>query len=155
MAGAQLGLNARFYIGNTFAAATVPTTWNETNNVKDLTLNLTKDVADVTTRANNGFKAYIATLKDASVSFMSIFDDSDAQQEVMADAFFDNTQIWVRVMDKAVGLTGTTSQGLRAYCEVTSFTRNEQLTEGLTLDIELKPAFNLTNPPIWEKIVTP
>jgi len=155
MAGAQLGLNARFYLGDTFDPAVVPASWTETNNVKDLTLNMTKDTADVTTRANNGFKAYIATLKDASVSFASIFDDGDAQQQILSDAFFDNTQVWVRVMDKEVGLAGTTAQGLRAFCEVTSFTRNEQLTEALTIDVEVKPSFNLTNPPIWDVVVTP
>jgi predicted secreted protein len=155
MPGAQLGLDARLYLGDTYDGATIPTSWTITNNVKDLTLNMTKDTADVTTRANNGFKAYIATLKDASVDFMSIFDDADAQQLVLSDAFFDNTQVWVRVFDKEEGLAATTAQGLQAFMEVVSFTRNEQLTEALTLDISLKPTYNLTNPPIWKVIVTP
>ncbi len=155
MPGAQLGLDARLYLGATFDGAVIPLTWNMTNNVKDLTLNMTKDTADVTTRANNGFKAYIATLKDASVDFMSIFDDSDTRQQELSDAFFDNTQVWVRVFDKEEGLAGTTAQGLQAFMEVVSFTRNEQLTEALTLDISLKPTFNLNNPPTWEVIITP
>lgn len=155
MAGAQLGLNARFYIGDTFDPATVPTTWNVTNNVKDLTLDLSKGTADVTTRANNGYVAVIGTLKDASLKFTSIWDDADAQFGVLSDAFFDNTQIWVQVLDKEEGLAGTTATGLQAYMEVVGFVRNEQLTEGITVDFTLRPAYNLTNPPEWVSIVTP
>lgn len=161
MAGAQLGLNARLYIGSVFTPATPPTPidddtqWNVTNNVRDCTLDLTKGTADVTTRANNGFIAIIGTLKDATLKFSSVWDDADAQFLVLSDAFMNNTQLWVLVLDKEIDVSGTTQTGLRMWAEVVGFVRNEQLTEGITVDFSLKPAFNLTNPPLWQTITTP
>ena len=41
----------------------------EVKNVKDLTLNLESGEADVTTRATKGWRASVATLKEASLEF--------------------------------------------------------------------------------------
>ena len=158
MPGAQLGLNARLYIGDVFTPGTAPadaSEWNVTNNVRDCTLDLTKGTADVTTRANNGFVAIIGTLKDATLKFTSVWNDADAQFLVLSDAFMDNTQLWALVLDKELGVAGTTATGLMAWMEVVGFVRNEQLTEGITVDFSLKPAYNLTLPPVWRTIVTP
>ncbi|MCK6458214.1 MAG: hypothetical protein L6Q92_17005, partial [Phycisphaerae bacterium] len=43
--------------------------WTELANVKDVTLSLETGEADVTTRANSGWRAIVATLKEASVEF--------------------------------------------------------------------------------------
>jgi len=62
----RLGLDAKLY-RNTGTYDTP--TWVEMTNVKDLTLNLESGEADVTTRANNGWRATVATLKDGSIEF--------------------------------------------------------------------------------------
>lgn len=157
MSSAQLGLNAKLYIGTSYAAATIPSEpagWVEMSNVKDVVLDLTKSTADVTTRANNGFVAVIGTLKDATLKFSSVFVDSDTTLGVLIAAFMANTQVWGQVMDKAKAVAGTTSTGLRAFFEIVGFTRNEQLTEAIMLDFSLRPAFNLSNPPIWYTLTT-
>jgi hypothetical protein len=41
----------------------------EITNVKDLTVSLEKAEADASTRANNGWRATVGTLKDASIEF--------------------------------------------------------------------------------------
>ena len=71
----KLGLDAKLYycvagIGGT-------PTWTELSNVKNVTLNLQKGEADVTTRANNGWKATAGTLKEGSIEFEMVWDTSD------------------------------------------------------------------------------
>ena len=49
----------------------------EVKNVKDLTLNLESGDADVTTRATKGWRASVATLKEASLEFNILYDTED------------------------------------------------------------------------------
>ena len=62
----KLGMDAKLYRNKgTYA---VPD-WEEITNVRDVTLNLEEGEADLTTRANAGWRATLGTLKDASVDF--------------------------------------------------------------------------------------
>ena len=70
----RLGLNAKLY-RNTGSYASP--TWDEIGNVKDVTLNLESAEADVTVRANNGWRATVPTLKEASVEFEMVWDTED------------------------------------------------------------------------------
>ena len=49
----------------------------EIKNVKDLTVNLEKAEADASTRANNGWRATVGTLKDASIEFTVLNKNGD------------------------------------------------------------------------------
>ncbi len=49
----------------------------EITNVKDLTVSLEKAEADASTRANNGWRATVGTLKDASIEFTVLNKDGD------------------------------------------------------------------------------
>ena len=73
--GVRLGLDAKLY-RNTGTYATP--VWAEITNVKDLTLNLEKGEADVTTRANLGWRALVGTLKEASLEFQMVWDTADS-----------------------------------------------------------------------------
>jgi len=73
----RLGMDAKLY-RNTGDYATP--TWVEVSNVKDVTLNLEKGEADVTTRANAGWRATVGTLKDASIEFQMVWDTVDARR---------------------------------------------------------------------------
>ena len=64
-----LGLNAKLFRGTAGVKATT-----EVKNVKDLTASLESGEADVTTRKTQGWKASVATLKDASVEFGMLYD---------------------------------------------------------------------------------
>ena len=46
--------------------------------MRDLTLNLETGEADITTRANNGWRATLATLKDGSIEFEMLWETRDA-----------------------------------------------------------------------------
>ena len=62
MADFLLGMNAKIYQGAAAADASTldPATLTEMGNVKDVTLSLEAGEADITTRANNGWKATAA-----------------------------------------------------------------------------------------------
>ena len=143
----QLGMNAKLSRNTgTFA---VPT-WSEIKNVRDLTLNLESGEADVTTRGNNGWRATVATLRDASVEFEMVWDTGDAEFEAIKDAYFNNSSVTLGVFDQDNTVTG--AQGLHAVMTVSSFSRNEALEEAITVSVSVKPTFS-TDAPEW--LVTP
>ena len=136
----RLGLDAKLY-RNTSPSGT---TWVEISNVKDVTLSLEKGEADVTTRANNGWRATVGTLKDASIEFQMVWDTDDDGFAAIQQAFFSNSPIEVAVMSGPIN--DSESEGLRATCDVLSFTRNEALEEALMVDVTLKPTYATTAP---------
>jgi hypothetical protein len=145
--GFTLGQDAKIY----FCAAGIGGTpvWTEIGNVKDVTLNLQKAEADVTTRGNNGWKATVGTLKDGSVEFNMIWDTTDAAFNAFQEAYFDNTVIGVAVMDGDIETNG--SQGLWADMMVTDFTRSEPLEDAITVKVTVKPTYS-ANPADWVTI---
>ena len=62
-----IGLEAKLYYDASGMSETP--TWTELTNVKDVTLNLEKADADVTTRASGGWRLRRGTLKDARVEW--------------------------------------------------------------------------------------
>ena len=122
-------------------------TWDELDNVKDLTLNLDKDEVDVTTRASNGFKEFADGLIDSSVEFSMVWDSGDAGFSAIQIAYFAKTAIEFLILDGDEATTG--SQGLRATMMVKSFTRNENLGEALMVDVTVRPVKNADAAPAW------
>ena len=141
--GVRLGMEARLY-RNTASYATP--TWVEVANVKDVTLNLEKGEADVTTRANGGWRATVGTLKDASVEFQMVWDTDDEGFTAVQESFFGNTPIEFAVMSGP--MDDPQSEGLRATFDVFSFTRNEALEEAIMVDVSIKPTY-AANAPQW------
>lgn len=139
----KLGLDARLYRNTSTYAAPV---WNEIKNVKDVTLNLEAGEADVSTRGTGGWRATVATLKDGSIEFEMVWDTADDDFAAIRDAFLNRGSIEFAVMDGDIATSG--SQGLRATCMVTSFSRNEALEEAITVSVTVKPTY-ATNPPSW------
>jgi TP901-1 family phage major tail protein len=139
----RLGMEAKVY-RNTGTWA-MPT-WVEITNVRDVTLNLETGEADVTTRANSGWRATAATLKEASVEFEMVWDTADAGFTAIKDAFFNGTNIDLAVMDGDITVAGT--QGLRAEFSITAFSRSEPLEEAITVSVTAKPAYS-ANAPQW------
>jgi len=139
--GVKLGLDAKLFRNTgTYQSPT----WTEIGNVRDVTLNLETSEADVTTRANNGWRATVATLKDASIEFEMVWDSADANFTAMREAFLNNTSVELAVLDGPAA----SGQGLRATCMVTKFSRNEPLEEAITVSVTVKPTYS-TNAPSW------
>lgn len=141
--GIRLGMEAKLY-RNTGDYATPA--WQEVDNVKDLTLSLEKGEADFTTRGNNGWRATVGTLKDASIEFQMVWDTEDAAFVAIQQAFFGNTSIEFAVMDGAIA--DPDSEGLRATFDIFNFTRNENLEEAIQVDVSMKPTY-AANAPEW------
>jgi hypothetical protein len=141
--GVRLGMEARLYRNTANYASP---TWVEVTNVKDVTLNLEKGEADVTTRANNGWRATVGTLKEASIEFQMVWDTEDDGFAAIQEAFFGNSAIEFAVMSGDI--TDPDSEGLRATCDVFSFTRNEALEEAIMVDVTIKPTYS-ENAPEW------
>ena len=141
--GVRLGMEARLYRNS---ASYATPTWVEVTNVKDVTLNMEKGEADVTTRGNNGWRATVGTLKDASVEFQMVWDTADAGFTEIQQAFFGNTPIEFAIMSGDI--TDPESEGLRATCDIFSFTRNEALEEAIMVDVSIKPTY-ADNAPEW------
>jgi len=139
----KLGLDGKLYRNTGTYAVPV---WNEVKNVKDLTLNLEKGEADVSTRGNNGWRALLATLKDGSIETEMVWDTADDDFIAFRDSWFNNTAVEVAVMDGDITVAG--SQGLRALMMVFNFTRAEALEEAMIASVTLKPTYS-TNPPVW------
>ncbi len=139
----RLGMDAKLYRN---AGSFGSPLWTEVTNVKDLTLNLEKGEADVTTRANGGWRATVGTLKDASIDFQMVWDTADAGFAAMQQAFFGNTPIEFAVMSGDMG--DAESEGLRATFDIFSFTRNEALEEAIMVDVTIKPTY-AANAPQW------
>ena len=144
--GMRLGMEARLYRNTGDYATPV---WTLLPNVKDLTLGLETAEADVTTRANAGWRATIATLKDGSIEFQMVFDDADASFTALRDAFLNSTPVEMAVMDGDIAVSG--SEGLRASFSVTNFNRTEALEEAITFAVTMKPTYS-ANAPEWMTI---
>ena len=122
-----LGLDAVLYRGPVGQKAAT-----EVTNVKDLTINLESGEADVTTRATEGWKASVATLKEGSLEFGMLYDTADADFQAFQTAYFSNTPLALFVSDGA----GT---GLDADFSITGFSITQNLEEAMTVSVKAKP----------------
>lgn len=147
--GIRRGMDGKLYRNTGTYAAPV---WQEIGNVKDLTLNLEKGEADVTTRQNAGWRATVATLKEGSIEFSMIWDTSDPGFAAIKDAWFSNSPLEMAVLDGPVTQPG--SQGLRASFAVIKFGREENLEEAMNVPVSLKPTY-AANPPEWMVVPEP
>ena len=122
-----LGLDAVLMRGSAGSTGTT-----EVKNIKDLTLNLESGEADVTTRATQGWRASVATLKEASLEFSILYDTEDTDYNAFATAYFNNTPLSLFVSDG----NGT---GLDADFSITGFSIEQPLEEALSVSITAKP----------------
>lgn len=113
--------------------------------VKNVTLNLEKAEADVTTRGNNGWRANVGTLKDGSINAQIQWDTDNAAFTALMTAWLENSVIGVAVLDEAY-VSGSAGTGLVANCSVINFTRNEELEDAIVADVVIKPTYSAVKP---------
>lgn len=157
MAGVKLGLDCNLY-RNTYDDYDNPT-WSRVGDIRNVTTTLEKGDADVTTRANEGWRAHKGTLKDATIEFELLHNPdreasagdagSTADYEAFRDAFMNNLPLDIAVLDGDIDEPG--SQGLRAIFEVFSFTRGEELENGVTFNVKLMPTLG-SHAPVWMEV---
>ena len=129
MATFILGKDAKLYHG--VAGATAAT---EMSNVRDVTLTLEAGEADVTTRANSGWRATAPTLRECTCEFEMVWDPTAAGFTAIKNAFLASGLIALKILDKTGG------QGPDGDFAITSFSRNEALEEAITVSVTAKLA---------------
>lgn len=125
--GTRLGLQCKLYRGTAGTTAAV-----EMKNVTNVTLNLEKGEADITTRAANGWKMSAATLKEASIEFEMVYDTADSDFQAVQGAFLNDTALAIFVSDGE-------GSGLDCDCVVTNFSVDQSLEEAVKVNVTMKP----------------
>jgi len=133
----KLGMKGKLYYGPAGSRATT-----ELRNAKDVTLNLEKGEADVTTRGNEGWRATVGTLKEGSVEFEMLWDTADAGFNAIQQAYFNDTPLAFAILD------GENGHGLDADFAVMNFSRTEALEEAMKVNVTIKPTYS-TRAPAW------
>ena len=124
-----LGMNAKIYFGT--AGSTAAT---ELTNVKDVTMSLEAGEADVTTRANQGWRATAPTLRECTAEFEMQWKPSDAGFEAVKTAFLSAGTIALLILTEEDG------EGPDGDFSITGFSRSEPLEESITVSVTAKLA---------------
>ena len=135
MATFILGKDAKIYQG---AAGGELATLTEMANVRDVTLNLEAGEADVTTRANSGWRATAPTLRECTCEFEMVWKPGDTGFDAIKAAFLGGTTIELAILDQARETTG--AQGPKGSFSITGFSRSEALEEAITVSVTAKLA---------------
>ena len=130
-----LGMNAKIYQGVAGGALGKLT---EMANVKDVTLNLEAGEADVTTRANQGWRATAPTLRECTAEFEMLWKPDDAGFDAVKTAFLTAGTLRLAVFTGASDAVG--SEGPLGDFSITNFSRSEPLEEGVTVSVTAKLA---------------
>jgi len=140
MADFLLGMNAKIYQGAAAADPTTlaPSTLTEMGNVKDVTLSLEAGEADVTTRANSGWRATAPTLRECSCEFEMVWKPGDAGFEAIKTAFLTAGTVALAVLTGAH--TDSGAEGPVGNWSITNFSRSEALEEAVTVSVTAKLA---------------
>jgi hypothetical protein len=136
-----LGMNAKIYQGTAGSALSGLT---EMGNVKDVTLSLEAGEADVTTRANQGWRATAPTLRECTAEFEMLWKPGDTGFDAIKTAYLTAGSIRLAVLTGAKSpdgiATAAGSEGPLADFSITNFSRSEPLEEGVMVSVTAKLA---------------
>jgi TP901-1 family phage major tail protein len=135
MATFILGMNAKIYQG---AAGAALAALAEMGNVRDVTLTLEAGEADITTRANSGWRATAPTLRECTAEFEMVWKPGDAGFDAVKNAFLTSATLELAILDQDKATAG--AQGPKGSFSITSFSRNEALEEAITVSVTAKLA---------------
>ena len=110
----------------------------EIDTAKEVKLNLDRDKADVTTRADGGFKTTMTTLKGGTIGFKLVRDTLDTAFLYLQDAVDTRKRIAVACLDGAADTPGT--QGLWADMKITKWSETQNADGVIEVDVELSLA---------------
>ena len=138
-----LGKDCKVYCG---AAGTQLSGLAELSTVRKAGLSAEAGEADVTTRANSGWRATAATLRSLSAELEVVFKPGDAGYETLRDAYLGGTSVCLAVLTGARDAAG--SEGPHGDWAVTGFSRTEELEEGVVVTVTAK----LTSFTAWVEV---
>jgi len=134
---------------DTIVSGSAPANLTEIDITRDVTLGLEKTEVDGSAR-DSTFEQVLTALKKAPVE-IQIRWESGSAFNAFRDAFFNDTQIALAVLDGASDTVG--SCGLWADFEVLSFKRTETLEGLVVADITCKPGVSDVKPQ-WVTVST-
>lgn len=112
-------------------ASTHATPDDEIAKAKDVELSASGNAIDISTRDGNGWKEFVAGLKEWEVTVDQLWVGTDAGLQALRDAFLAGTLMYVKLVDAAgYGFSGT--------CYLTSMKRGEPLDGAVVLPVSLK-----------------
>lgn len=129
----KLGMDGKLYYG---AEGALLAAMTEMTNVKDVTVTQEKGEADVTTRANSGYRGTAGTLKECTIEWQMLFKPSDAGFQAVRDAYYNNTLINLCPLSGAKDAAG--SEGIKGDFSIIGFTKGEPLEGAQTVDVTAK-----------------
>lgn len=154
--GLVLGVNANLYYLTTGSRATwnatvtagchvgaAPSNLTEIAVIKDITIPIEKEEADVTTRVSQ-WKATKGTLFNVSVDIPLLYDVANAGVIALQTAFLTGASIAIALLDGDKATAGV--YGLWADWEVTKFEKGEMLNDVQTVNVTIKPAYSAVAP---------
>ena len=126
-----LGDDAKLYIGESKTEVSI---------ARNVSLELSTDEADVTTRGSGGWKEVVPTSKSASIDFDLVWDvTNEAFVELMRAFFFRKTLLVIAA--DGTYTEGTAGTGLKAYCSVFKWSKNEKNGDIQTVSVSMKPTY--------------
>lgn len=140
----KLGFNCKLF-RNTGTYGTP--VWAAVPVMRDMKLTLEDEEWDASGRGAAGWDQAEPTTRKATIEGALIWDPVDTALTAIRDAYLNRTSLDMAALDGAS--SGASSQGLRAIWKVFSFSRNEELRAGCTIDVVFKPCYEVTNLPAW------
>jgi len=101
--------------------------WVEIDTVRDVTLNLTRNEIDDTSRTTNGWRSRLGGLSEWGADFEMIYNTANVSWQKVRESYFDNTVIEVLILDGDI--TVDDKEGLRGNVFVTEMSREEPLED--------------------------
>lgn len=145
------GKDFKFYRNSDDPYDNTPT-WTLVENIKDLTRNREKALADASTRASS-YRMQVGTLKDLSVEFGMVYDTDDTDMIAFEDAFENDENVEILLLDQLISVTG--ARGIRLMAQVTNFGDDENLEDIGMVNVTMVPGFAPDNLPRRVHVVTP
>lgn len=148
---------------NNFALEAIPAAGKITEiaYTRDVTLNLDKNLADLSSRASGGWTQQVSSLKNASIDFQILWRPDDAVFAELLGRYLDGCPLCMFIMDGEVVWGGSATvanatsclgvspyivSGLYADFTVNTFSRGEPLQEGVTADVNIVPTVGAIRP---------
>jgi len=125
---AQAGFNGRLFIGAEGAGATAT---DEVQDAQDVTINLSGETFETSSRRTAPWKAFISGWREWSVDFTLVHENNEDAIDALEAAYLAGTVISCRMLDKD-------GDGYYGDCLVTSFTRDEPMSDKMTRAVTLQ-----------------
>ena len=144
------GKDFKLYVNDSDVPATPD--WLELTNVRDVTRNLAKALADASTRLSD-YRQQVGTLKDLSLDTQIVYDPADPLFVILQEAFDTDTNLEILDLDGSIDTAG--SKGLKFMSQITNFTTAEALEDVGLVDVTFVVGYDSANPPVGVQVTTP